>query len=583
MEITKFCPSPGSARRSLGLLLAGALCAGPAAAASNVVDIMFVYTPGAAEYGGNMETRLNQYIAQSNQAYRASDVDIELRMVHSVQSNNNTYKYTGNAALNQITYNDTAIHRLRDDYGADFVGLLNLAPGGLCGVGWLGQSSGGRISNTSKDMAYTSSAIDCGYLTYTHELGHNMGMMHSRRQGDTSGGHHVYGMGYGVDRSFATLMAYAHLFNTNYVYRFSNPRQSCNGSPCGSASTGDAARSLGLMASQYPDYRPTQVDPGPGDPGPGDPGPEPDEELPVPPQGNNVVANPSFEGSLSSWAAVYGADVSLSEVRRRGGKRSAHVTDRANYAGGMAQDLTGKIRTGQEYDFSAWMRLGRDASDTARVVLEVDGGSRYVDLGRFGVTGGWTEIKGKFTSDIASGSKVRLVVYGPGKGMDFFLDSVDISPSGGGSGSDNIIRNGDFESGTAASWATGFGGKIGLSNDGHRSTRSLLLSQRTQWFDSVGQELETLEARGRYRASAQVKLEGGSDTVSLWLLIRDDSGWYWQRLAWANGVKDAWVPLVAKDFTFDPIGKVRSVALHVMGPKSGISLKIDDVELEPLD
>src|SRR5690606_12762209 len=124
---------------------------------------------------------------------------------------------------NEITYYDNAIHALRDDHGADFVGLLNMAPNGLCGVGWLGQSSGGVITSQSKSMAYSRSAIDCGYLTFTHELGHNFGMMHSRRQGDTSGGHHGYGMGHGVDYSFATLMAYAYLFNTNYVYRFSNP------------------------------------------------------------------------------------------------------------------------------------------------------------------------------------------------------------------------------------------------------------------------------------------------------------------------------------------------------------------------
>ncbi len=585
MEVTTPRPRPGHSRRTLSLLLAGALCAGPAAAASNVVDIMFVYTPGAAKYGGDMTTRLNQYIAQSNQAFKASDVDIELRMVHAVQSNNSTYQYTGNAALNQITYNDTAIHRLRDDYGADFVGLLNMAPGGLCGVGWVGQSSGGTITKTSKDMAYTSSAIDCGYLTFTHELGHNLGLLHSRKQGDTSGGHHKYGMGYGVDRSFATLMAYAHLFNTNYVYRFSNPRQTCNGYACGDAATADSSRSMSLMAKQYPGYRPTRVDPGPGNPDPGnpDPGPKPDEVLPVPPQGSNVVANPSFEGSLSSWSAIYGSKVSLNDQRRRGGKNSAYVTNRANYAGGIAQDLTGKLESGKEYDFSMWMRLASDVSDSARVVLEVNGGSRYIDMGLFGVKGGWSEIKAKFTSDVPKGTKVRLLVYGPGANVDFFVDSFNVSPIGSGGGdSTNMIRNGDFEAGNAASWATGFGGKIGVSSDGYQSTRSLQLTDRTQWYDSVGQELEPLEARKKYRASAQVKLEGGSDTVSLWLLIRDDSGYYWQRLAWANGVKGSWVPLAAKEFTFDPVGKVQSVSLHVMGPGSGISMKIDDVELEPV-
>lgn len=562
-------------RRPLALLLAGALLTAPAAAAENVVDIMYVYTPQAAEYGGDIETRLNQYIAQSNQAYRISDVDIELRLVHSVQSSNPDYYYTGNTALNEITYDDSAIHALRDDHGADFVGLLNMSPGGLCGVGWLGQSSGGVITPYSKDMAYSSSAIDCGYLTFTHELGHNFGLMHSRRQGDTSGGHHAYGMGYGVDYSFATLMAYAYLFNTSYVYRFSNPRQTCNGYACGDARTADASRSLGLMADQYPDYRPSRTDPDPEDPR--------DDELPVPPQGDNIVANPSFEQGLDGWQASYGSSLALSDVRRHGGVQSARVADRGSYASGIAQDLTGRLERGRAYTFGLWMRLQDKSSDTARVVLEIDGGARYVDLGRFGVTDGWTEISGGFTHEAAAGSNVRLLVYGPAEGVAFHVDSVDITPvDGGGDDGDNFVRNGNFEGGTASSWALGFGGRMAVSTDGYNSQRSLQLLDRSQWYDGLSQEMVGLKPGGHYRIGAQVKVDGGNDTVSLWLLIRDDSGWYWQRLGWANAVDGMWTPLGVKDFTFNPVGQVQSVSLHIMGPAAGIGLKIDDVELRPV-
>ncbi|MGV8941423.1 MAG: hypothetical protein ACOH1P_07785 [Lysobacter sp.] len=59
----------------------------------------FVYTPDAAQYGGNMQARLNQCIAQSTQAYRASDLDIEWRVAHAVQGNNSTYTYAGNGHI----------------------------------------------------------------------------------------------------------------------------------------------------------------------------------------------------------------------------------------------------------------------------------------------------------------------------------------------------------------------------------------------------------------------------------------------------------------------------------------------------
>ncbi|WP_132999189.1 carbohydrate binding domain-containing protein [Luteimonas arsenica] len=560
-------------RTSMAALAVGLLAAGQAPAASNQVDVMFVYTPQAAQWAGNIQTRLNQYIAQSNQAYQVSGVDIALRMVHSVQSNHSSYYYTNNNALNHITYNDGAIHALRDDHGADFVGLLNMSPGGLCGLGWLGTSSGGTITAQSKALAYSSSAIDCGYLTFTHELGHNMGLMHSRRQGDTSGGHHVYGMGYGVDNSFATLMAYAYLFNTNYVYRFSNPRQNCNGYACGNATTGDASRSLSLMANQYPTYRPSR-DGDPGEPG-GPADPVRTIELPA----GNVLQNPSFEGSLSNWSGVFDGSLSLSSQRRYGGQQGLTVGNRTSYASGVAQDVTGKLQAGIDYEFSLWMRLQGRASDTARVVLEVNGGQSYVDLGRFGATDQWSRISGSFTHALPANASVRLLVYGPAAGVGFHLDSLSLNPAGDDGREDNQIRNGDFETGTAASWGLGFGGQLQVSSDGYRNGYSLQLVNRGQWYDSIAQELTGLVPGTRYRANAQVKVEGANDTVSLWLLIQDASGWHWERIGWVNAGNGQWATLAVDEFAFQPVGQVQSVSLHFMGPAPGVRLKIDDVSL----
>lgn len=53
-----------------------------------------VYTPGRRPYGGNLQTRLNQYIAQSSRANRARDVDIERRLKHAVQGNSSTSSTT---------------------------------------------------------------------------------------------------------------------------------------------------------------------------------------------------------------------------------------------------------------------------------------------------------------------------------------------------------------------------------------------------------------------------------------------------------------------------------------------------------
>ena len=52
---------------------------------------------------------------------------------------------------------------------------------------------------------YSITAVDCGATTFVHELGHNQGLAHSRKQGDTSGGVYVDGMGHGVQNEFASI------------------------------------------------------------------------------------------------------------------------------------------------------------------------------------------------------------------------------------------------------------------------------------------------------------------------------------------------------------------------------------------
>ena len=80
-----------------------------------------------------------------------------------------------------------------------------------------------------------------------HELGHNLGLRHSRRQ-DDEGFSYPYAVGYGVDNRFVTVMAYTSSFNTNNrVFKFSSPDLQCTSDlPCGilhtAANGADAAR-----------------------------------------------------------------------------------------------------------------------------------------------------------------------------------------------------------------------------------------------------------------------------------------------------------------------------------------------------
>lgn len=195
------------------------------------IDALALYTNGAnALYEGDIETRLIQIIALTNQIHNASRTGVEIVLVHSEQTskiNDANSMYTGI----ETARTDADIARIRDSVQADevLVYQLLLEAEFVCGLGYIN-------NDFQSELATSIVGINCPTENTAHEIGHNMGNTHSHMQdGEGYVGRHPYSTGHFVEGSFGTVMTYAFSYPDTMDYKlvYSNPDLECNGQPCG--------------------------------------------------------------------------------------------------------------------------------------------------------------------------------------------------------------------------------------------------------------------------------------------------------------------------------------------------------------
>lgn len=221
----------------------------PASAAT--VDLLVIYDSYSSNYFSNQPaTAMKSWVDQMNVFNQNSQVDIQWRLV-GVEAHEESGA-TMDIVLPSIRTN-AWVQQRRDALGADFVVQIHRT--GACGIGYV-----------SVDKAWSFALVgpQCGPNAMAHELGHNMGLNHSRRQGDTTGTRYRYGVGYGVDYSFVDLMAYGQSFgNAQTVPKYSNPNVTCAGRPCGVpigyADEAFGAQALNNVKNEIAAFYPTKV------------------------------------------------------------------------------------------------------------------------------------------------------------------------------------------------------------------------------------------------------------------------------------------------------------------------------------
>ncbi|GGA87982.1 hypothetical protein GCM10011521_28020 [Arenimonas soli] len=245
-----------------------------------LVDVGVLYTPALLQSWGSADAvraRIAFLEEATNQAYADSQAELRIRVVAAQLVDYVARNDNGQALVDMSTESDlpvrAAVHRLREQHGADLVAMLRDYDPGIqtnCGIAWMGGFSGSAFRleysySVSVDLGIGGG--DCGDYVFAHELGHNMGAHHDIETSQGAHGVYPYSRGYRrmleTGEGFYTIMAYP-LASATELGRFSNPRQnSCFGSPCGDAAEADNARGFGQVGPALAALVPSMAASGP--------------------------------------------------------------------------------------------------------------------------------------------------------------------------------------------------------------------------------------------------------------------------------------------------------------------------------
>lgn len=233
--------------------------------ATTQIRLLAVASDSLAAVVGDVDLELNHLVNTSNDVLASNGVDVAFALDH-IEVVSYADGPSTEQALEAITLgSDPAlahIAQLRDDLAADLVVFFRPYAGdGSCGYAWIGgYGTDGDFSNPAEaDFGYSVVAADCSDYALLHELGHNLGLAHSRLEAP-QGGSFEWGVGHGETNDFVTIMASPSAFNGVRLPQLSNPSSVCNGEPCGVPSTdatngADAVRAIEAVADAVAAFR----------------------------------------------------------------------------------------------------------------------------------------------------------------------------------------------------------------------------------------------------------------------------------------------------------------------------------------
>ncbi len=240
-------------------------CANPDGENATVnIDIMVVYSDEAktwADGNGGIETSISTALARANTVFANSELGINLNLVYSGPANYSDSSGNSLEHLEALTFDNDGVmddlHDVRKNTGAVMVAIFTRN----ANVGGMAYGLKDKFGDASSPFSLTSIYSAVNSETFAHELGHNLGAMHSKYQSVQPGPYewdnwpeNTWSNGWrwqGEDGvMYCTVMTY---YGGNFyddgisaleIPYFSNPHKIYQGSSMGDIKDGDNFRTL---------------------------------------------------------------------------------------------------------------------------------------------------------------------------------------------------------------------------------------------------------------------------------------------------------------------------------------------------